>query len=271
MKTEEQTMQDVIDNAQQGRMNIFLPVDKVNKSDDGTVTISGFASTPALDFQGEKVDPVGIDDSYFKSQGWIDNEHNKQDILGYPTENTFVDPDKGLFVEAKLFKNIEGTNKFLKLYKNIKDADANRKLGFSIEGQINQRDAVNPSIIKNVLITGVALTASPANPTCNWKVVNKSIYKSAMDALQAGDDINPATQTGGQALKPESLIHGLTNLSYGVSLFNKCSQEEQKSILDKVASVMDANPSLNPDANILCLQAFCGLSRDQASSILNNE
>lgn len=52
--------------------NVFLPLDKVEKSDDEeTYTIAGYGSTDTLDLQGEQIDPSGIDADYLINDGFV--------------------------------------------------------------------------------------------------------------------------------------------------------------------------------------------------------
>ena len=157
---------------------MFLPFDKVAKSDDDKVImISGYSSTGDRDYQGETIDPNGIHYEYLLDHGYIDYEHDTDQIIGVPTENTHLD-NKGLFLEAKLFSNMEQVQNIIKLYKNIEENDIDRHLGFSVEGKVIERDDSDDSIIRQVQITGVAVTTHPANPACSWQVLNKSLFNS---------------------------------------------------------------------------------------------
>lgn len=275
-------------------ISIFLPINKVEKSTDSedsqyAVTIAGWASTPTLDFQGEKVDPVGIDDSYFKDQGWIDYEHDTTTIIGVPTQNSFTDPDKGLYVEAKLFKSNKYVQKMLDVIENLKAIGSDRKIGFSIEGQINARDKEHPNIIRSILITGVAVTANPANPSALFDVVQKSLQahnygvehgllsdksiqellKKSNEPLTAGYGVSPDTQIDGAALRPESLAGSITNLSYALNAAQ--TTEELNQLARNVAEILDSKKSTNPYVNSVFLQIFKGMSRQDAKSILESE
>lgn len=264
-------MTDVLD--KDGKFSIFVPIDKIEKSDDsskskGTLTISGLASDDSLDWQGERVNPLGIDTTYFDKQGFIDWEHDTSKKIGVPIESKVN--QKGLFVKAKLFKNMPEVQDMVKLIDNLKAAGTDRTLGFSIEGQVNQRDPVNPSIIQSLMLTGMAVTASPANKDSSFKILTKSIHKSNLAALQAGHSINPADQTGGEALKPESLAHCLTNLSYGLTSLKSCDPADYDQTIERVANLLDANKSVGDETNALFLQVFKGLSRSDAMQTIKS-
>ncbi len=124
--------------------------------------------------QGEEIDPKGIDASYLISDGWIDYEHDTDKVIGVPTKKTHVDR-KGLFLQAKLFKDMPEVQSVMKLYHDIKDNHVDRKLGFSIEGNVIERDADDDSIIRQVQITGCAITHNPANKQATWELLTKSL------------------------------------------------------------------------------------------------
>lgn len=64
----------------------------------------------------------------------------------------------------------------IKLYHNIKDNNIDRNLGFSIEGNVIERDEDDESIIRQVQITGVAVTKNPANTDATWELLTKSLF-----------------------------------------------------------------------------------------------
>lgn len=156
---------------------MYLPINKLEKSkdDDNTYLVRGYASTGKKDLQQEQIDPSGIDASYLVSDGWVDFEHDTDQVIGVPTKNTHVD-NKGLFLEARLFKNMPQVQDIIKLYHNIKDNNIDRNLGFSIEGNVIERDEDDESIIRQVQITGVAVTKNPANTDATWELLTKSLF-----------------------------------------------------------------------------------------------
>lgn len=229
------------------------------------------ASTASRDFQGESIDPLGIDDSYFIDNGWVDYEHDKGTIIGVPTSNCFTDSNHGLYVEAKLFKNNKYVQNIMKLWTNLKEVGSDRKIGFSIEGQINKRDSDDPTIIREVQITGVAVTTNPANPDATWDVVQKSRF-GAIDKssapLTSGYGISPDTQVDGGALRPESLAGHITSLAYAIGQMK--SPEKLMELGSQVSTRLEQRPRENKDVDSLFLQIFTGISRKDAYNILDS-
>lgn len=249
--------------------NIFLPFDEVSKSkksDKGGkdyVTVAGYASTPALDFQGEKIDPIGLDPSYLLNNGYVDYEHNSDIVIGVPTDNSYVDPEKGLYLEANLFTNMPQVQDIIKLNDNLKKTDAKRKLGFSIEGQVQKRNENNPNVIESVLVTGVAVTKNPANPEATWSMIQKS------NALQAGYGITPETQHDGAANRAESFSSKIVNLAAAMHHL----KEDGLDITDVAKSVAESLDQRGVKDDLvaqLFLQIFSGNSSAEAQGIIGS-
>lgn len=191
-----------------------MPIDTVKKSsdDDSTYTIAGIASDAHRDLQGEIIDPAGIDASYLINSGFIDYEHDTDQVIGVPTKNTHVD-NNGLFLEAKLFKNMPQVQDIIKLYHNIKDNNIDRNLGFSIEGNVIERDEDDESIIRQVQITGVAVTKNPANTDATWELLTKSLFdvdKANKNAKTDGDSNKPLMSMTVKVNKSKDNLHSST-------------------------------------------------------------
>lgn len=249
------------------KMNVFVPLDiegSIKKSDDtsGDWYVRGYATTPDLDMQGDIISPEGIDISYFKQTGYINSEHNQGPHfqVGVPTDNCFVDANKGLFIEAKLFKENEYAKGFWGLASNILKSGINRKLGFSIEGKIRKRDTNDNRVIKELLITNVALTKNPANPYATWETFMKSIH--------TGHDINPETQAGGEALRHEQLATAITHLAWA---YKNKDTDTVKDLWDNTLKHLDTIDRLDENSAIIVLQASRGLSRKDAVDFINRK
>lgn len=256
------------------KFDVFLPIDKVAKSDDDKVIlISGYASTGVKDFQGETIDPNGIHYDYLLDHGYIDYEHDADQIIGVPTENTHLD-NKGLFLEAKLFSNMEQVQHVLKLYKNIKENNIDRNIGFSVEGSVNERDSKDKSIIRDVQITGVAVTTHPANPTCSWTVLSKSLFNpnnrdidqviKDMETMTAGYDVDSATVQGGAAFRKESFLSNFNNLVFDLKQAKELGLE---TVASSLADELEKNDA-DEDAKVVFVQLFTGLSESDARLIV---
>lgn len=248
------------------KMDIFIPLDiesSIQKSqdEDGGENwyVRGFASTPDLDLQGDIVQPSGINIDYFVQYGWLNYEH-QQDAkyaVGAPTQNCYVDFQKGLFVEAILFKDNEYAQEMWKLANSVDKSGTGRKLGFSIEGGIRKRNSKDNRIIEELVIKNVALTKSPANPHATWEYFMKS--------WTTGHAINPSEMTDGAALRRESLGQAITQLSYAYSVK---SPLELTDLWTDVSKYLDQSKKVTPEVATVLLQVAKGLSREDAQAFV---
>lgn len=249
-------------------MNIFIPIDiegsirKSNEEGQGKKWyVRGYASTPDLDLQGDIVQPSGIDIEYFKKHGWINYEHKQEAkfAIGTPTDNSYIDFQKGLFVEAQLFQDNEYAQEMWALAHSLEKSGNERKLGFSIEGGIRKRNDRNNRIIEELVIKNVAITKSPANPNATWETFMKS--------WTTGHEINPESQVDGASLRTESLAHAITALSWTAGV--KTGAEFNNTWKD-VAGYLETADRSNEECAILMLQLSKGISRNDATNFVNS-
>lgn len=256
----------------QEKYNIFVPIDvagsveKSEQANDGEWYVQGYATTPDLDLQGDIILPQGIDISYFVTKGWVNYEH-KQDaeyIIGVPTDNCYVDLNKGLFVEAKLMKESKYAQSMWQLANTIQKSGISRQLGFSIEGAVTSRNARDNRIIEGVAIRNVALTTHPANPQATWETLVKS--------WTTGYGITPETQTDAGALRRKMLKEDITNLTYAVQTVAKLygkKPEDKEFILREVAKSFDQETS-EPELSAFMLQLTRGVSLQEANNFIES-
>lgn len=235
-------------------------VDLKKSQDDGEWYIRGYASTPDSDRQGESLVQKGLDISDFLNHGYFNFDHDNSHILGYPTENTHID-DKGLWVEGKLLKGVPIAERMWNLALSLKKSNAPRKLGFSVEGKVLER---NGEQITRAKIYNVAITPNPVNTNATWEAVvksfsgnNDSMYIGK--ALDAGYGTTPATQTDGGALREEDLEGHVKVLAYNLDNHNSWT---------KLKSKMANGETVSKAEMVVYLQLSKGLSRRQALDII---
>jgi len=209
-----------------------------------------------LDLQDDIIDPSGLDISHFLEHGYINYEHHQGNeyIIGAPTKESYIDPNVGLYVEAKLYKNNPYAKTMWDLANNIAKSGIGRKLGFSIEGFAKERDKNDPRIIKSTYITNVAVTTNPANPEATWDAFMKSYI--------AGYGISPDTQIDAGALRAESFARSLHNLSYAYKAIK--DPKEFGRVWKEVGSYLDSMERSNPESMVMFLQLSKGYSRAEA-------
>lgn len=270
LKAVKQTLESTTNllDTQEVKMNIFIPMDiesslrKSNEEGKGEQWyVRGYASTPDLDLQGDIVQPSGIDIEYFKKHGWLNYEH-KQDAkyaIGTPTDNCYIDFQKGLFVEAKLFQDNPFAQEMWALANSLQKSGDERKLGFSIEGGIRKRNERDNRIVEELIIKNVAITKSPANPNATWETFMKS--------WTTGHETNPDKQINGSALRTEELAQAITSLTWTAGI---TSGEDYSKTWKDIAGYLETADRSTEESGILLLQLSKGISRDEATKFIKS-
>ena len=121
--------------------------------------IQGIASTDGRDLQGEVVDQNGIDLTYFLKHGYFINDHKPgfKNKVGQPTEARIT--KNGLWVKGYLFANHEISDEIWELMHSLETTQADRRIGFSIQGKVKRREG---NRIKECWIQDIAITPAPA-------------------------------------------------------------------------------------------------------------
>lgn len=252
-------------------IQFYVPADlqkSMNDSDpeNGKLIIEGYATTDSVDQQNDIIPPHAIDTSLFLPDdpnvpgGHINYEHRQggEYIIGYPTRDSFVDPNRGLFVKAELYPNMHYARAMWDLAESMVKSGSNQRLGYSIEGKCTARNKHDTRIVEKVQITNVALTTNPANPEATWETVVKS--------LTTGHAINSFDQTGAAALRTESLGRSIHNLSWTLGKLQE--PDEFQSIFKNVSKFMDMNELNSVEAAVILLQVSQGISRKEARKII---
>lgn len=226
--------------------------------------IRGYASTSAEDRQDESIVQKGLDISEFVSHGFFNYDHDNSIVMGYPTENCRID-DNGFWVEGILLKGIPHADRMWELAKALKKSSAPRKLGFSVEGKVLERDGGR---ILKAKIYHVAITASPVNPTCSWEAIVKGFepakpltsINTVSKALETSYETNPNEMEGGTVLTKESLAGSLKNLADVMT-----SDKKKKLLKEQLSGV-----GLNKSELTVYLQLTTGWSRSDTESFISS-
>lgn len=249
----------------------FVPKIDISKSEDDDNQkwyIAGYASTDAVDTDGEVIEPQGIDYDYFQKSGWITYEHlpGASNVIGEPIPDKIYADNHGLYIEGLLYKDSPKAQEVWNLSEALKkDSISNRSMGLSVEGRVDKRDSNNPNIIKNMTLTAVTVTTHPANLEARWQgFTHKSAYEGYVIDPQAMQDVS--------ALRRESLVGGgatndvanaITTLTYVLSRYNG------KDVLGEAEKFMRAKGTLNKNDLSLILQLSEGISREEAYDFVN--
>ena len=153
------------------RRPFFAPLRKVVDADDGSIMVTGIASTETRDSSGEVILASAIKKALpaYRKYPAIREMHRSTSAAGRAVEIN-VDDDGVTHLTA-----------------HIVDSDAVKKVkskvygGFSVGGKVLKRDKKDPTIITEILLADVSLVDRPAHPEAAitmWKI----------DGGIAGDD-----------------------------------------------------------------------------------
>jgi hypothetical protein len=177
----------MIDFVKDEEFNFWLPMeiakaDPKDKKKGKRRLIQGIASTTDEDLQKEVVEQRGIDFTYFLKYGYYNNDHKPgfENKVGQPLECRVT--SKGLWTRGFLFNNHRIADSIWELANALEASQADRKLGFSIQGKVTRRAGRR---IMKCWIQDIAITAAPIN-TNTWFDVVKSL--AALSADQFCDD-----------------------------------------------------------------------------------
>lgn len=186
--------------------------------------ITGLVTASGKDFEGEDLDQDGLDWDYFKKSGWFNYEHHAgiENIIGYPDRSKDVercmdeDGNEATRVHGFLLLGTERGRKVHEVAKALCKAGDGRQIGFSVEGQVLERDHKNPKMVRKARVRNVAITAHPVRDTARFELVKSLDGLADVQAELAAAGISSAgyqykTAMDGStlaALLPEDLEGG---------------------------------------------------------------
>ncbi|HPI18753.1 MAG TPA: hypothetical protein PKY56_00145 [Candidatus Kapabacteria bacterium] len=151
----------------ENKFNFWVPleIEKSGEGENKKMRLKGIASTFDEDTDGEFLDPKGFDLSYLKKIGTVNWHHQSKNspktIIGEPIKAEIT--NKGLYTEVELYKDSQMAREVFELAELFEKNSKTRRLGFSIEGKVLERDPLNEKIIRRANITGIAVTHMPKN------------------------------------------------------------------------------------------------------------
>jgi hypothetical protein len=256
--------------------------------------IQGYASTPAWDSDGESIIKSGLDISYYVNQGWLNWMHNNSPnhVIGIPVYSKI--DHIGFFTKGMLFNNEMATHVWT-LATELKSLGHPRRLGYSIEGKVIARSAINKSKIIKAKVTNVAVTHIPVNTEATFECVSKSFVPPAYDEIVtyimkdltfrkdvgptlaaisnvgavAGHSFGSSNYTGSEILRTESLEGTNTNEKKGNVIVGN-NPESEKELEARLSSayrsahkshteLMALLKTVHPDASDVLLEEIVGL------------
>lgn len=142
------------------------------------IKIMGIASTEAPDEVGEVIVQDGIDWHYFLKRGFLNLEHKQgpEFVMGQPeaVNKTSYKGYGATMLKGYLYADKPSVKSLVETMKAMEKAGADRSIGLSVEGQVVERDKMNPKIIKRSKVLNVSITSSPCNADATMEII-KSI------------------------------------------------------------------------------------------------
>lgn len=195
-----------------------LSVEAFEKSDAGDKSrrICGIVSTDHLDRQMETLIQEGLDFGPFLKSGWFNDNHatDTDSVVGYPEIaelRNLPNGKRGWYVEGYLLKGdpeqisqgiIPRSEKIWGLAKSLQSTA--RRLGFSVEGAVVERDVTNPRIVRKAVVREVAITKCPVNEHTSLAVLAKSLAAGSAVPMPTNVPVT-GSDGGGRLLVPQSL------------------------------------------------------------------
>lgn len=171
------------------RKNIYCEIAKSEKQDDGTLIVSGFASTGEVDSDGDTITPDAMKAALpeYMKFGAVREMHQASAA--------------GTAVSANV--NEEGKTEFTAHVVDpvaVLKVETNVYKGFSIGGKVTERDPENKKVIKGLNLVEVSLVDRPANPGAVF-----TMYKAAgLDDENAVNELAELLDSG--AVSPQQLV-----------------------------------------------------------------
>jgi len=185
----------------------------VDKEGKTVMKMGGIASTADEDADGEFLDPNGFVVDDFMSTGLVNWHHGVKNkpkmIVGEPTIAE-IRPE-GFYVECLLYPSSEIAREIYETAEILEKDSNTRRLGFSIEGEVIERqsddedDALYKKI-KKANITGLAITHMPKNGKTFAQIIKGFVEAEGTEGESSEGDDSEAEGSGLNTKSGKSII-----------------------------------------------------------------
>jgi HK97 family phage prohead protease len=183
----------------------------ITKRDETKRSVEGYASTEAIDSDGEVILRSGLREALDDYMAWANiREMHGASAVGVAKEAT-VD-DRGLYIVVKVVD--DGA------WKKVQEGVYR---GFSIGGKIKERDAANRKIIKRLSLHEISLVDRPTNPEAKFDIVKLADFSDAAKfAAKSKPTVSrESVDTLMAAMSPESRAHVAMQATHRLGLWPK--------------------------------------------------
>jgi hypothetical protein len=231
--------------------SLWTPINIQKSQGDGAEEplkgpIAGIVSTEATDLQGDSIIQAGCDWDYFLRRGWLNYEHQQgpEYIVGYPTlvKPTVHKGQPATMIEGYLLLDRPRAKEVYESARAIQKAADGRSIGFSVEGQVMERDSKNPKIITKARILNVSVTAHPVNPDARLEVLARSLLElEPQTSIGESDNVSA---TLAETLKLEEVSMPTDTTEKGLVGYQEAAKPDPEAALSPVApQSLDGQPS----------------------------
>jgi hypothetical protein len=187
---------------------------KTNAKGESEFWVGGICTTDHVDQEGEKLLQRGLDFAPFLETGYFNDNHGRDTgaAVGKPVRaelRKLPDGHQGWYVEGPLYDNPRALAIRDLAMTLERSGDAARKLGFSVEGQILDRDPEDPTTVRRAIVREVAITRCPTNRHATLQRLVKSLSQGTglptagvpRTGEGAGAILSPQALEGANALR----------------------------------------------------------------------
>lgn len=188
-------------------MKIYAEISKTEKQEDGTIKVWGYASSEAVDSDGEVITSEAMKAALpdYMKFGAVREMH--QPLAAGTAIEAKVEDDGRTFFGAHVVDPIA-----------VKKIETQTYKGFSIGGKVTSRDDMNKAIITGLKLVEVSLVDRPANPDAVF-----TMFKA--DGIPNGDGISAIDALADLLNKGEISPERLLELAKGVGETGEVSGE----------------------------------------------
>jgi len=149
---------------------LYASISKTEAQEDGTLKVWGYASTGAVDSDGETITADAMKAALPDYMLWgAVREMHQSKAAGTALEAS-VEADGRTFFGCHVVDS-----------EAVKKVNAGVYKGFSIGGKVTERDTLNKTIIKGIKLIEVSLVDRPANPGAVFTVIKCETERTAED------------------------------------------------------------------------------------------
>lgn len=202
---------------------------KSSKDGKDVYLVGGLITDASTDADGENLATEGLDFSDFNFINW-NHSNEPGDIIGTPLSWEYV-KGKGIMMKGELYAEIPKANDAIKLMKALEKSGRKNKLGWSVEGQVIERDLIDASKVKRAKITAVALCPFPKNGHTFADLLTKGF--SEEDSFQSDDKLEYDEEVNGGLIEIEDEDDKIKVDADGNIICEKAQTTENSSALIK--------------------------------------